>query len=265
MKVANREGATPLSLACLNGNAALVESLLKAGADANEKMPRGETALMMASRTGNLATMKALLDHGAKVIANESLRGTTALMWAADQGHADAVSLLVERGADFSARSNPASRGGTAYLGKANDPRKSNKALVAAAAGASPEEIARLSSKDNRQFAPPPEAQAGAPQATRSRSRPAGQRRQPAAGRRTRKTSRRSRAAAVAGYRSQRRWPHSADLRARANSLDTVEALLAKGADVNETSGYGERAAGGHAESVYHLGSPSSITAPIRM
>ena len=104
-------------------------------------------------------------------------------MWAADQGHADAVTLLVERGADLNARSNPASRGGTAYLGKANDPRKSNRALVAAAAGASPEEIARLSSKDNRQFAPPPEAQAGAPQAgPPAAARPAGRRGQAAAG-----------------------------------------------------------------------------------
>jgi ankyrin repeat protein len=146
VKVANREGSTPLSLACENGDAALIESLLKAGANPNEALPRGETALMMASRTGNLAAMKLLLDRGAQVNAKETLRGTTAVMWAADQAHADAVKLLIDHGADLAVQSLPASRGRTAYLGKANDPRKSNKALVAAAAGATPEEIARLAS-----------------------------------------------------------------------------------------------------------------------
>jgi ankyrin repeat protein len=225
VKVANREGATPLSLACLNGNAVIIESLLKAGADANEQLPRGETALMMASRTGNMAAMKLLLDRGAQVNAKEALRGTTALMWAADQGHADAVQLLLDRGADAGARSNPAFRGRTAYLGKANDPRKSNRALAAAAAGASPEEIARLASKDNRQFAPPPVVQ--------------DQQGQPAE-------------AAQQAQRAQRGgdgFGEENDLSgggltpliyaARANSLDTVEALLAKGTDINQTSGYG--------------------------
>ena len=35
VKAANRYGVTPLSLACINGNAAMIEKLLKAGADAN--------------------------------------------------------------------------------------------------------------------------------------------------------------------------------------------------------------------------------------
>ena len=51
----NRDGATPLSLACENGSVELVRLLLDAGADPNEALPNGETALMMAARTGNTA------------------------------------------------------------------------------------------------------------------------------------------------------------------------------------------------------------------
>ena len=46
---ADEYGETPLTLACANGDAALVEKLLKAGADANAARWDGETALMIAA------------------------------------------------------------------------------------------------------------------------------------------------------------------------------------------------------------------------
>jgi ankyrin repeat protein len=164
-------------------------------------------------------------------------------MWAADQGHADAVKLLLDRGADTAVRSKPASRGRTAYLGKANDPRKSNKALAAAAAGASPEEVARLSSKDNRDFRPPAEAAAGGQQGTPA----AGAARRQGAGARAPQGGQgqdQAAQAAAGGFGREDNDRSGGGLTAlvyaaRANSLDTVKALLAKGADINETSGYG--------------------------
>ena len=52
VKAANRYGVSPLSVACTNGNAAMVKLLLEAGADAEYPLPGGETALMSAARTG---------------------------------------------------------------------------------------------------------------------------------------------------------------------------------------------------------------------
>ena len=92
MSALNRYGATPLSEAVRIGGGALIEKLLKAGADPNTlTTAQAETVLMKASRDGNVDAVKALLDHGAEVNAKENFRGQTALMWAAAEGHADIV------------------------------------------------------------------------------------------------------------------------------------------------------------------------------
>src|ERR1700730_575283 len=114
VSAANRAGATPMQLAALNGNAAMVEKLIKAGADSNVPLTQyGDTALMMASRTGKTDAINVLLDGGAKVNAKETWGGTTALMWAVSERHAAAVKMLIDHGADVNARSNfvPAANG----------------------------------------------------------------------------------------------------------------------------------------------------------
>ncbi len=97
---ANRYGATPLALACQNGNPEMVVLLLEAGAEANTTSAGGETVLMTAARTGHLECVNALLGRGAMVDAKER-RGQTALMWAAAAGHAPVVETLLMAGADF--------------------------------------------------------------------------------------------------------------------------------------------------------------------
>ena len=79
VSAANREGATPMQLAALNGNAAMIEKLIKAGADPNASLSKfGDTALMMASRTGKPDAVMMLLGQGAQVNAKETWGDTTA-------------------------------------------------------------------------------------------------------------------------------------------------------------------------------------------
>ncbi len=102
----SRYGVTPIYLAALNGSAESASMLLAAGASANEVYREGETVLMTAARTGDRDTVALLLDAGAQIDAREDWHGQTALMWAVAQQHADLIPLLVSRGADINAISS---------------------------------------------------------------------------------------------------------------------------------------------------------------
>lgn len=104
VNAANGYGVTPLSLACTNQSATMVEKLLKAGADPNG-VPSGTPVLMMAARTGNVDIVKSLLAHGADANAKESARGQTALMWAVAEKHPEVERLLIDHGADVHSHS----------------------------------------------------------------------------------------------------------------------------------------------------------------
>ena len=96
----NDFGITPLALGCINGSSRIVELLLEHGADAQRRLAGGETMLMLAARTGEPGPVAALLHRGADVNATEK-QGQTALMWAAAEGNAEAVSQLLQAGADL--------------------------------------------------------------------------------------------------------------------------------------------------------------------
>jgi len=238
-KAANREGATPLWLASINGDAAIIDSLIKAGADANEKLPLGRSPLMAAARTGNLDAIKVLLDHGAQVNAKETLRGTTPLMWAADEGHAAAIALLIERGADIKAKSDLVERSRGPALGKSNDPRKAVAAQGAAlAAGQASPELGALRAATEG-AAQQPAAGRGAARGGRGGGRGAG-----AAGADQGVDQNDDAAVAAFGRRGQPAVKDGGALTplvyaVRSNDLDSVKAILAAGADINQTTGYG--------------------------
>jgi uncharacterized protein len=135
VKAANRFGVTPMSLACVNGSAAIIRRLLKAGVDPNAPLSElGETALMVAAQTGNVDAVAALLEHGADVNAREISRGGTAIMWAAAEAHPAVVKALIDHGADVNSRSGVAAEG-AAKDGPAQDQQSSGAttALVLAA------------------------------------------------------------------------------------------------------------------------------------
>jgi ankyrin repeat protein len=232
-KAANRDGATPLWLASINGDAPIIAALINAGADPNEQLPLGRTPLMVASRTGNVDAMKVLLDHGANANAKETLRGTTALMWAADEGHAPAIQLLLQHGADIKAQSDPAERGRGPALGKSNDPRKAVAKLAEALAAGIP--TPQLGAVGTTSLIPTvPDQRAG----DRGRGR--------AAAVAAEQGFDQNDDAAVAAFGPRGR-PAVKDgggltplvYAVRSDDLDSVKALLAAGADVNQVTGYG--------------------------
>jgi ankyrin len=134
---ANQSGATPMLLAATNGNAVILEHLIRAGADPNAPLSQtGDTALMIAARTGKVDAVRMLVDHGAKVNAKETWGGTTALMWAVSERHPEVTKLLVEHGADVNAKSNfVPSASGRGFEGTSPVAPKPNQAIEEFASG----------------------------------------------------------------------------------------------------------------------------------
>jgi ankyrin repeat protein len=101
VKAATRLGAiTPLFMAAKNGSEAMIELLLKAGADANSTDEHGTTVLMTAAASGSAGAVRSLIDHGADVNAREGAHGQTALMFAASLNRGAAIQVLLEHRAD---------------------------------------------------------------------------------------------------------------------------------------------------------------------
>jgi ankyrin repeat protein len=85
----DRSEPTALMIAARHGNPAVVEALVRRGADVNAEMSEGRTALMWAAGYGDAAMVKTLLDAGAHRDARDA-HGDTALTLAQNNGETEA-------------------------------------------------------------------------------------------------------------------------------------------------------------------------------
>jgi 26S proteasome non-ATPase regulatory subunit 10 len=94
----DRNGGTWLATyGCFNTHVSKV--LLEGGADPNARDDHGATALMHAAHWGYGEEAKLLLEYHAEVDLKDN-QGRTALMYAAESEYVDAIPLLLDRGAD---------------------------------------------------------------------------------------------------------------------------------------------------------------------
>src|SRR4029078_7557235 len=100
---ANDLRMTPVSQACTNGSAPLVELLLNARANPNTPIATGETPLMTCARTGNDDAVRLLIGGGGDVNAKEPTQNQPALMWAAAERHPKILQTLIAANADLQA------------------------------------------------------------------------------------------------------------------------------------------------------------------
>jgi ankyrin repeat protein len=240
VKATTRLGAnTALIIAARNGNAGVIDVLLQAGADAKTPTTTGTTPLMLAAASGSVEGVKALLAAGAEVDVREQSMQQTALMFAAAYTRVEVMKALIAAGADVKATTKVANL----------------SALT------SPEE--EFFRQQQQQQTPP--AQGGAPPAAPEPSaaaRPAGQA-APAGG-----GGRRGPAQGAAGVERQFRYNELVGWQGgltpllfavRQGSRESVDVLLAAGADVNQVSA-GDKSsplvialANGHFDLAMHL------------
>ena len=222
------DGMTALHYAALKNDAELARMLLVAGANPKATTRLGGyTPMLLASRAGNADVMAALAAGGADV-NGATVNGTTALMLASAAGKVDAVKLLLEKGAAVDAQEN--ARGETALIFAAAAGRADVIRLLTAK-GASTKtttkviDLATFAKEEQERFArfAAQQGRGGAAQAQ----------------------GRRGRGEGVAGIDRQYSFPElvgyqgglaAIHMAARQGSVESVQALLDAGADVNQRS-----------------------------
>jgi uncharacterized protein len=88
-----------LNRAIEGGNPAVVEAVLKAGANPNAVGETGTSPLIVAAFFGNPKIIQLLIQHGARTDVVEERHRNTALLTAIRKGHSEAVRALLKGGA----------------------------------------------------------------------------------------------------------------------------------------------------------------------
>jgi len=96
-------GFTALHLASKNGHAEAITTLAGAGADATSRTATGATPLHLAAASGSAGAVSALVASGAQVDATEGTHEQTPLHWAAAANRLSAMETLIGAGADVHA------------------------------------------------------------------------------------------------------------------------------------------------------------------
>ncbi|MEE9368436.1 MAG: ankyrin repeat domain-containing protein [Pontiella sp.] len=95
------DNRTVLMYAAFNGQTAIAQKFIDAGADVNLQNSIGTSALMFAASAPTGAeTVQLLLDNGAQINMVDNNEHFSALMWAAAEGQAENVKLLLKNNAD---------------------------------------------------------------------------------------------------------------------------------------------------------------------
>lgn len=93
-------GYTPLVYSCARGHFRVVQTLLYLKADTEYLTKTGHTPLMVAAYYGRTAIVEILLKYGAQVNAFTTEYKETALIFACLKGHTEVVQLLLKFYAD---------------------------------------------------------------------------------------------------------------------------------------------------------------------
>lgn len=93
-------GMSPLMLAALKGETALVDTLLSAGADPKQVNDDEHHALWFACVSGDVSLVNKLIDAGSD-INNRNVNGVTCSIYAASTGKLDILMALIDAGADL--------------------------------------------------------------------------------------------------------------------------------------------------------------------